>query len=103
MSKDKPQELESVVERKVISIEMWRFKKNILMAGIIFVGLIVVFFAIGDLSADIIIGFAIEWIRVSTAGTLVIGLGIIISVLVIDKKLDRVFDNYLAVWTKKSE
>ena len=58
---------------------------------IVAVAIVIVWLGIGELSVDVVAGLGIEWLRTTTIGTLTIGSGIIISMAVFDKLVDRVF------------
>lgn len=71
-------------------------KKKLFFQGIIMVGLVGTFWFIGEILADLIIGFEISWLRVSSVSGLVVCVGIIISAATIDWLTDRVYNKFLS-------
>jgi len=67
----------------------WRVKLALRL--VMLAGLIIIWWGIGSLIADIIIWLGVEWVSVSTIGTITIGLGIVISTAMIDKMVDRLY------------
>jgi hypothetical protein len=65
-------------------------------------GLIIIWWGFGELVADYIIWAGIEWVRVSSVGSIVIGFGIVVSTAIVDRMMDRLYRLYPGA-SKKSE
>jgi hypothetical protein len=70
-------------------------KKKLLFQGIIMVGLIGIFWFLGEIIADAIIGFEITWLRVSSVSGLITCVGLISSAAIIDWLTDRIYTKFL--------
>lgn len=71
-------------------------KKKLLFQGIIMIGLVGAFWFTGEIMADIIIGFGITWLRVSSVSGLIICLGLIASAVTVDYLTDKIYLRYLS-------
>ena len=78
----------------------WKIK--LVFRLVMLVGLIIIWWGFGELVADYIIWSGIEWVRVSSVGTIVIGFGIVISTAIVDRMVDRLYGLYESL-AKKSE
>jgi hypothetical protein len=70
----------------------WKIKLGFRL--VMLVGLIIIWWGLGELIADYIIWSGIEWVRVSSVGAVVIGLGIVISTAIVDRMVDRLYGLY---------
>ncbi|MHA2601250.1 MAG: hypothetical protein AM324_003855 [Candidatus Thorarchaeota archaeon SMTZ1-83] len=78
----------------------WKIK--LVFRLVMLVGLIIIWWGLGELVADYIIWSGIEWVRVSSVGAIVIGFGIVISTAIVDRMVDRLYGLYESL-AKKSE
>ncbi|MHA2378752.1 MAG: hypothetical protein ACXADO_02235 [Candidatus Thorarchaeota archaeon] len=78
----------------------WKIK--LVFRLVMLVGLIIIWWGLGELIADFIIWSGIEWVSVSSVGAIVIGFGIVISTAIVDRMVDRLYGLY-ADLSKKSE
>lgn len=78
------------------------WKMKLVFRLIMLVGLVIIWWGFGELVADYIIWAGIEWVRVSSVGSIVIGFGIVISTAITDKMVDRLYRIYLDT-SKNSE
>lgn len=77
------------------------WKMKLVFRLIMLAGLIIIWWGFGELVADYIIWAGIEWVRVSSVGSIVIGFGIVISTGIIDRMVDRLYRLYVDT-SKKS-
>ncbi len=77
------------------------WKMKLVFRLIMLAGLIIIWWGFGELVADYIIWAGIEWVRVSSVGSIVIGFGIVISTAIIDRMVDRLYRLYVDT-SKKS-
>jgi len=70
----------------------WKIKLGFRL--VMLVGFIIIWWGLGELIADYIIWSGIEWVRVSSVGAVVIGLGIVISTAIVDRMVDRLYGLY---------
>jgi hypothetical protein len=77
------------------------WKMKLVFRLIMLAGLIIIWWGFGELVADYIIWAGIEWVRVSSVGSIVIGFGIVISTAIIDRMMDRLYRLYVDT-SKKS-
>ena len=82
------------------STGFWKMK--LVFRLIMLAGLVIIWWGFGELVADYIIWAGIEWVRVSSVGSIIIGFGIVISTAIIDRMVDRLYGLYLNM-SKKSE
>ncbi len=78
------------------------WKMKLVFRLVMLAGLIIIWWGFGELVADYIIWAGIEWVRVSSVGSIVIGFGIVISSAIIDKMVDRLYHMYVDT-SKKPE
>ncbi|MFW9799838.1 MAG: hypothetical protein ACFFD9_05345 [Candidatus Thorarchaeota archaeon] len=78
----------------------WKIK--LVFRLVMLAGLIIIWWGFGELIADYIIWAGIEWVRVSSVGAIVIGFGIVVSSVIVDRMVDRLYRLY-ADLPKKSE
>ena len=76
-------------QEEIPGIGYWKVK--FIFRLVMLAGLIIIWWGIGELVADIIIGIGIEWIRVSSVGSIVIGCGIVVSTAIVDGMVDRLY------------
>ena len=98
--KDK-QDLAKQVDEQIYGLELTRFKKNLLLPIGTFIGLLLLFWVIGNSAEGIIIGLEITIISITTVGTGALALGILISIRIINKQIDNAFDAHIAILRKK--
>ena len=72
-----------------------RFWIKLIIRIIMIVGMIWFFFAIGDLIVDVLILLEITWLRVSTVSSFAISIGIMVSAVIVDRMIDRLFRIYI--------
>jgi hypothetical protein len=72
------------------------WKMKLAFRLVMLAGLVIIWWGFGELVADYIIWAGIEWVRVSSVGSIVIGFGIVISTAIIDRMVDRLYRLYLS-------
>ena len=80
--------------------DLWKMKLAFRL--IMLAGLVIIWWGFGELVADYIIWAGIEWVRVSSVGSIIIGFGIVISTAIVDRMVDRLYSLYPGA-SKKSE
>lgn len=78
------------------------WKMKLVFRLIMLAGLIIIWWGFGELVADYIIWAGIEWVRVSSVGSIIIGFGIVVSTAIVDRMMDRLYRLYPGT-SKKSE
>jgi len=58
---------------------------------VVLIGIIIIGIAVGDITAQYIAFIGIEWVQVSSIGTLIIGVWVLLASAVADRLLDRLF------------
>ncbi|MFW9966755.1 MAG: hypothetical protein ACFFEA_06325 [Candidatus Thorarchaeota archaeon] len=70
------------------------WKMKLAFRLIMLAGLIIIWWGFGELVADYIIWAGIEWVRVSSVGSIIIGFGIVVSAAIVDRMMDRLYRLY---------
>lgn len=71
---------------------LWRTKLYSTLGKLFF--LVLFFFGVGELVSDVIIFYGIEWLRVSTTSSLVIGAGGFLSVTYIESRIEKILEKF---------